>query len=83
MRRMSIFPGAEPALLAPTEDALEKEMESGKSFDGCQTILTCVTNREIVVSNLVCDRGPKPSQGTCCHVNARTDSRHPRPANEL
>lgn len=38
---------------------------------------------KIIVSNLVCDRGAKPGQGTGCHVNARTVSRHPGTANEL
>lgn len=29
MRRVSVFPSAEPAPLAPTEDALQTEMENG------------------------------------------------------
>lgn len=52
-------------------------------FDGGQTIQTGVNNREILLSNLVFDRGAKPGQGTRCHVNGRTDSSHPGPANEL
>lgn len=31
MRRMSMFSSAEPAPLAPTADALQKEMENGKN----------------------------------------------------
>lgn len=81
MRRMSLFPGAEPAPLAAAEDALQKEMENGKKVS--TRFATCVINREIIVSNLMCDRGAKPGQGTGCHVNARTVSRHPGTANEL
>lgn len=31
MRRMSLFPSAEPAPLAAAEDVLQKEMENGKN----------------------------------------------------
>lgn len=56
MRRTSVFSDAEPPPLAPTEDALQKEMETGMSVSRCQTIKTGVNNREIFVSHLVCDR---------------------------
>lgn len=65
MRRTSVFPDAEPPPLAATEDALQKEMETGMSVSSCQTSKTGVNNREIRVSHLVCDRGAKPGQGPC------------------
>lgn len=65
MRRMSVFPDAEPPPLAPTEDALQKEMETGTSVSRRRTIKTGVNNREILVSHVVRDRGAKPGQGTC------------------
>lgn len=65
MRRTSVFPDAEPPPLAPTEDALQKEMETGMSVSRCQTMKTGVNKSEILVSHLVCDRGAKPGQGTC------------------
>lgn len=83
MRRMNLLPSADPTPLAPSEDTLQKEMETGECYDACQTNPTCVTDREILLSNLVCDRGANPSQGTCCHVSARTVSRHSGPSNEL
>lgn len=64
-RRMSVFPDAETPPLAPTEDALQKEMETGMSVSRCQTIKTGANNREILVSHLVRDRGAKPGQGPC------------------
>lgn len=70
MRRMSLFPGAEPAPLAAAEDVLQKEMENGKKVS--TPFSTRVINREMIVSNPVCDRGAKPGQGTGCHVSART-----------
>lgn len=48
-RRTSVFPSAELSPLAPTEDALHKEMENGESLDGCQTIRTFLTNGVIIV----------------------------------
>lgn len=44
-----MFPSAELSPLAPTEDALHKEMENGESLDGCQTIRTFLTNGVIIV----------------------------------
>lgn len=65
MRRTSVFPDAEPPPLAPTEEALQEEMETGMSVSRCQTIKTGVNNGEILVSHLVRDRGAKPGQGAC------------------
>lgn len=66
MRRMSMFPSAEPAPLAPTEEALQNEMENGESVSTsvrpfglvCLTerslfLILCVTEEQNLVKELV------------------------------